>query len=119
MRNSWPSDERKALITLPLLKQHNLEAKLGKTLGLLFGAGVPVILWSRKALLSLENSGERELDPIWDECHQKNYKRLWNIVHDLRKSDEALTNPAHTGNYLTMVWDTPDRMLPDKKEFGE
>lgn len=119
LRNSWPLDEGKALATLKLIKHDDLENRLKKVLGLLFGAGVPVILWSRKVSAPLESSDEIELTSFWGKCQQKNYEHLWKMVHDLRRDRDAMANPEHLGNHLTLIWDTPQRMLPDKKEFGE
>lgn len=71
-------------------------------------AGIPIALWLRG-----EHPDHATLSDLKEKIlpllHDKKLNELRDAVHDLRSSEDALQNSAFIGNFLSLLWDDPNR----------
>lgn len=101
---SWPTNEKKVVGTVTQMPVKNLK----EIVQALMRAGVPIIVWLKKEFQ------DEEINQLWQACNQQ-LLLLVEAVHTLRTSDDACDDQTHIGNYLTLIWENPYRILPEAK----
>jgi hypothetical protein len=98
------------VVCVALLKSPGLK---DRTVGRLLEAGIPIMLWPRKEILSEEDLFGLFNSWIEDKPLNQLPTRVW------KERESAYTKPDQIGHCLTLLWDDPTRRFPGHDDASQ